>query len=566
MSEPDNPDHGNARAYTSLAPLPPPDVILQVRSGKVRPITDDGVVSGINKLLHDRRVFVGKLGITGDERDYEPHRGADNALHQYCSAHYADWKEERPEQAHLFVPGAFGENLVTSYLNEDNVCIGDVFRIGPTVHVVVTGPRLPCFKLQHKFGWEQAAIRAQETNRIGWYYGIARTGNIEAGDKMVLVQRPYPTWSIGRVSHIMYRDKKPSLFQEILELDPLNADVRKILLRRLEKTQDGTNGLAKPDPLDWRNYKLMSKTSLTPRIKRFSFRLDDSNPAFENARCGAYPYVRLQFGPKGCYNRAYSVVQGDKKEFELGIALDRHSRGGSRFLHESLEEGELVSIAFGKNATTKDESGGSRNIGHRVFIVGGIGITAFISEIKRLEVGAESFEIHFACSSMDDVAYAELLPKAQTTYYAKNRGERLKVEDIFSASKLTNDFETEILCCGPPGLIDACQARAASVGYPDHLQHYESFGGDLSGDAFEIEIASSGRNLEVPEDKSILQVLEDAGLSVPSSCEVGNCGTCVIGYKSGIVEHRGTGLLTGQKDRFMLSCVSRGNGKIVLDF
>ena len=80
-----------------------------------------------------------------------------------------------------------------------------------------------------------------------------------------------------------------------------------------------------------------------------------------------------------------------------------------------------------------------------------------------------------------------------------------------------------------------------------------------------MELAGSKKTLEVKEEQTLLDVLRDAGFEVPSSCEVGNCGTCKVEVCSGRVEHRGTGLIEHEKKSSMLSCVSRGIGKIIID-
>ncbi len=556
---------GPASADAHIAPVPPPDIILQVRSGKVQPLGTAGIRSGINKLPHESKVLVGKCGIVGDEVQYEHHGGPEKALHQYCPAHYAAWREEKPEKAHLFVLGGFGENLVSSNLNEDNVCIGDVFRIGPKVHVVVMGPRLPCYKLQHRFEWNRASIRAQETNRVGWYYGVLRTGTIEAGNEMVLLKRPYPTWPVSRVLDVMFRHQQPALYGDILQLDPLGSDIREVLAARLVQGQEDASGRLNAVPLDWNAYKLVRKRTLTPRIKSFTFQICDQDARFKEPEFGPFPFVRLRCGTEDCYNRAYSVVGGDKNEFELGIALDRESRGGSKYLHESLEVAGCVSVAIGKTAASKDEMGDAEEVKYRIFIVGGVGITAFIGEIGSLVLKDLPFEVHYACSSMDDAAYTEALPRDKTTYYAKDKGERLKIEGIIHSTPRRQFRRTKIFCCGPTSLMEACQERARRVGYPEHLQHYESFGGDSGGEPFEAEISSSGEVLQVPENKSLLKVLQEAGISVASSCQVGNCGMCMVDYKSGLVQHKGTALQSAQKCNSMLSCVSRGKDRVVLD-
>jgi ferredoxin len=113
--------------------------------------------------------------------------------------------------------------------------------------------------------------------------------------------------------------------------------------------------------------------------------------------------------------------------------------------------------------------------------------------------------------------------------------------------------------------MDGVKVAARNLGFPSPNIRFEAFTAMTSGDPFVAELAESKKEIEVKEEQTLLDVLRDAGFDIPSSCEVGNCGTCRVGIRSGRVEHRGTGLLEGEKKGAMLSCVSRGIGKIVVD-
>jgi ferredoxin len=143
----------------------------------------------------------------------------------------------------------------------------------------------------------------------------------------------------------------------------------------------------------------------------------------------------------------------------------------------------------------------------------------------------------------------------------KSKGQRLEISDIIRKAGI----RTHIYACGPPRLMDDVKAAAQTLGFPSPNINFEAFTAMKSGDSFVAELAESKKEIEVKEEQTLLDVLRDAGFDIPSTCEVGNCGTCRVGVRSGRVEHRGTGLLEGEKKDEMLSCVSRGIGKIVLD-
>jgi ferredoxin len=108
-------------------------------------------------------------------------------------------------------------------------------------------------------------------------------------------------------------------------------------------------------------------------------------------------------------------------------------------------------------------------------------------------------------------------------------------------------------------------ATAMKYNVPDSLVHLEQFTVTTSGDPFTVELKESKKTLEVGPTQSLLDALKAVGMDIDSSCEVGNCGTCKVDVCDGRVEHRGTGLMEDEKCGAMLSCVSRGVGRIVLD-
>ncbi|KAH8800394.1 pyruvate kinase-like protein [Xylogone sp. PMI_703] len=552
--------------------LPPLDTLLEVRTGKIRPLGGLKLRSAISKSRRQGKIEVTELGLVGDEQQYAFHGGVDKALHQYCASHYDQWCEEKPDRAHLFKTGGYGENISTRLLTEKNVCIGDKFRVGSEVIIQVSEPRQPCYKLNHRFEWKKASIRTQESGRIGWYLRILKTGRIEEGDEIELIERPNPTWSIARVANYLFHDiDNADALNELAQLPGLGDEIVQIFKNRLLKgVEDMDNrliGIAGKNriPVAWHSYRLVEKTSITPRVKKFVFTIEDESVELENPSFGMYPHVRLKFGPNASFTRAYSVVDGALKKFELGIARDDNSRGGSVYLHDTLREGDVVDIAKGYEPPSKaDDVIG--NVKSHIIIIGGIGVTAFLRRVKELESAGNDYHIHYAVRSEAEATYLGSFNPKRTTLYAKSRGERLDINAIIPSPR-DNVFETMIYCCGPQSLMKACQERTNALKYPASLVHFEDFGGSShsTGDPFEVEVKSSGQVLKVPGDKTLLEVLNEAGLEIDSSCLAGNCGMCMVDYCSGEVVHRGVALDEEQKADSLLSCVSRGKERIVVD-
>ena len=171
--------------------------ILAVLLGKVRPFRGDDEPSAIGKLPVADVVAVGAMGLAGDEQaDRTVHGGIDKAIHHYPADHYDWWRGYLGDASLLDAPGAFGENISTSGLDEQNVFLGDRFRLGSAL-VEVTQARQPCWKLDHRFQAKGVMAQVVKTRRTGWYYRVLESGQVRAGDTLDLVERPWPDWPLS---------------------------------------------------------------------------------------------------------------------------------------------------------------------------------------------------------------------------------------------------------------------------------------------------------------------------------------------------------------------------------
>ncbi len=174
--------------------------------GEVEPFGPQGAPSGIDKHPVAEAVFLGREGFFGDAQgDRKRHGGPDKAAHHYPLDHYGLWRAEIGPREVLERPGAFGENISTLGLTEEDVALGDVFRLGGAVLEVSQG-RQPCWKLNHRFAASDMALRLQKTGRTGWYYRILEEGLVEPGDGLRLLDRLTPDWPLGRLWRLLYVD------------------------------------------------------------------------------------------------------------------------------------------------------------------------------------------------------------------------------------------------------------------------------------------------------------------------------------------------------------------------
>ena len=192
--------------------------------GVPRNVIRDGeeVSTGIFKVPVRGRVRMAALNIDGDRQaDLLNHGGQDKAVYAYPSEHYAYWKNELPA---IDLPyGAFGENLTVRGLFETEVCLGDRFAIGGA-EVVVTQPRIPCFKLNLKFQRDDMAKRFLASRRTGFYLRVLREGEIGAGDAIARVHADENRVSIADAMKFYLGDRgSQELLERALRVEYLSA-------------------------------------------------------------------------------------------------------------------------------------------------------------------------------------------------------------------------------------------------------------------------------------------------------------------------------------------------------
>ncbi len=139
------------------------------------------------------------MGFSGDaQADMTVHGGEEKAIHHYALDHYAAWQNEG-QMAAGTKPAAFGENISTTGLTEENLCIGDILKLG-TATVQISQGRQPCWKLGLHTGNDKMPYLFQKEGRTGWYYRVLETGTAATGDRIMLIERRNSDWSVLRVT------------------------------------------------------------------------------------------------------------------------------------------------------------------------------------------------------------------------------------------------------------------------------------------------------------------------------------------------------------------------------
>jgi MOSC domain-containing protein YiiM len=181
--------------------------VLSVNVGLPREVVWRGrpVTTGIFKEPVAGRVPLRRLNFEGDgQADLRVHGGRDKAVYVYPSEFYELWSRERPELD--LGPGAFGENLTTAGLPDGEVNVGDRFGVG-TAELVVTQPRLPCFKLGLKLGRDEFVTEFLERGLLGYYLAVVREGDVAAGDPIVELERDPRRFPVTEVARLYAVDR-----------------------------------------------------------------------------------------------------------------------------------------------------------------------------------------------------------------------------------------------------------------------------------------------------------------------------------------------------------------------
>jgi ferredoxin-NADP reductase len=263
--------------------------------------------------------------------------------------------------------------------------------------------------------------------------------------------------------------------------------------------------------------------------------------------------------------RQYSLC-GDPAErltWRIAVLREPEGRGGSALVHELLP-GATVRVRGPRNHFPLQPA--SRYL----FIAGGIGITPILPMIAAADAAGAEWRLLYGGRTAASMAFTRELCAAhgdRVDLRPQDEHGLLDLESLLAEE--TPD--TLVYCCGPAPLLDAVERRCADR--PPGTLHLERFTPKDAGDpvltaSFEVELAGSGLTCTVPPERSILEVLEEAGVQVLTSCREGTCGTCETGVLAGTVDHRDS-LLTPEEQAAgdtMLICVSRAAcPKLVLD-
>jgi ferredoxin-NADP reductase len=279
------------------------------------------------------------------------------------------------------------------------------------------------------------------------------------------------------------------------------------------------------------------------------------------AQAGAHIDLSL---PNGMVRQYSLLLSGEtSNRYAVAVKKDEKGRGGSRFIHDSLQTGDVISISSPRNNfPVVDDAQNS------VLIAGGIGITPIWSMLHRLGSRGRSWSLYYSCRAREDAAFVEELSAFPTAHFHFDRENDGRFMDI---GRIVADApaDAHIYCCGPGPMLDFFESATAS--WPRDQIHVEYFSAKeeaARSGGFTVELASSGQTFFIPEGKTIMEVLLSADIDVLFSCQEGVCGACITRVISGIPDHRDMILSEAEKapnDRMTICCSGSRSARLVLD-
>ncbi|GAA2249281.1 PDR/VanB family oxidoreductase [Herbiconiux moechotypicola] len=278
---------------------------------------------------------------------------------------------------------------------------------------------------------------------------------------------------------------------------------------------------------------------------------------------GAHLDVVVQPGVE----RQYSLCgdPADRTRYQIAVLREPDGRGGSEHLHAHVVEGSELRVRGPLNHFELSLPPASTPLlPHYVFVAGGIGITPILPMVRAVAAAGVPWELHYAGRSLEKMPFVDELVAEygdRVTVYSSDDGRRV---DLSSISGGSVSKPVAVYCCGPARMLTELEAVSSAAAWPSGTLHLERFEAremaePVRHEAFEVELEISGLTLEVPPDRSILDVVEDAGVLVLSSCREGTCGTCETPVVSGEVDHRDSVLTPDEQEanEVMMICVSR---------
>jgi ferredoxin-NADP reductase/MOSC domain-containing protein YiiM len=567
--------------------------LMSVNVGQPREVDWRGrrVLTSIWKSEVPDRRWVSRLNVAGDaQADLAAHGGEHRAVYVYDVSSYRHW--ERELGRHDFVNGQFGENFTVEGLPDDEVCVGDRYRIG-TALFEVTQPRVTCYKVGLRMGEPRMPALLYAHGRPGFYLRVLEEGEVGAGDAIERVAAGPEAMTVRQVSALLYLPgKAPERLERAIAIPALSEGWRhsfEALLEQARQGASGNRGLAPPSsgPPAWmglRPFRIADVVRESQSIASFVLEPVDGEPlpAF---RPGQFLTVRVQpaDAPRALLRSFSLSAAPDARRYR--VSIKRESEGVvSAYLHDRVQLGDVIEVGAPRGMFTLDAAGGDGPI---VLLSAGVGATPVLAMLENLAVEGSQREIWWIHGARNRAEHpfadeaprhVGALPGARSHIrYSRPAASDELGRDYDAAGHVTLEVLQDLgvprtanyYLCGPTAWMRDLAAGLLTWGIAPELVHTEIFGSEplegaeraphpppgAPGTGPEVAFTTSGLTVRWdPALGSLLELAEACDVPVAWSCRTGVCHSCECELVEGEVAYLPDPLEPPENGRALVCC------------
>ncbi|MHA7653002.1 MOSC domain-containing protein [Mycobacterium sp. ML4] len=540
---------------------------------------DRTVYTGIWKTPVDGPVMARRLNLDGDgQGDLGGHGGEQRAVLVYQIESYEYWTNYLGRDD--LRPGHFGENFTVSGLADDEVCIGDRYRIG-AAEFEVTQPRVTCFRVGMRLGEPRIPSLLVSQRRPGFYLRVITEGSVQAGDGIVLTRRGRHELNVADVDALLYLpDRDLEQLRKIVDVPELSPGWQQSFTEMLA-AHDGATTSAETVPSGFRRLRVTATQHETPVVLSIWLTSEDGTP-LPRPLPGQYLTVRIPSEVPQV--RSYSL-SGDPGAADYRISVKREEHGMvSRWLHRHIEPGAILEVAAPRGDFCLID-----NDKPVLLISAGIGATPVLAMLHALSTASRGVWWLHTTRNRDSEAFAaevneliDVMPHAtRRVFYTETHG-RLDRRAVAALGLPTNG--TAYLC-GPTPFMADMRDVLTGLGFDSADIHSEVFGArpainpgvvnaaarlphqppGAPGDGPAITFTRSGLTVNWSSRySSILEIAEACDVSTRFSCRSGVCHVCVTSVVAGTTSYVQPPLELPEPDEVLI-CSAAPASDLMLD-
>jgi MOSC domain-containing protein YiiM/ferredoxin-NADP reductase/ferredoxin len=583
--------------------------LLSVNVGLPRDVQWHGrtVHTGIWKEAVQGRRRVRRLNVEGDgQGDLGGHGGEQRAVFVYQIESYRYWEERLGR--HDLVHGQFGENFTIEGLPDDEVCIGDRYKIG-TALFEVTQPRVTCYRVGIRMDEPQMAAFLTSSGRPGFYLRVLEEGEVGAGDSILPIARGPERMTVAEVNALLYSSHHPrDQLERALRIPALSPGWRGSF-QALVRSQDahpgapGNAGLvpaaaAQTAAPGFRPLRVSRIDRECLDVISLSLQPTDGR-RLTTSLAGQFVVLRLRPRPDGpALFRNYSLSgPASDEQYRVSVKVEPDGVAGS-YLNRNVRTGAVLDVSEPRGSFTLQPGDGPV-----VLLSAGIGATPVLAMLHALAASATPREVwwlHGARDSKSDSFAKEvrqllgMLAHARSRIcYSRPAADDQQGREYDAAGRLGMKVldqlgvprDGDFYICGPPGFLGDLRTGVAAWGVPADRIHSELFSGGPSlmpgviatavraphqpvgtpGTGPLVSFARSGIAARWRlDDQSLLELAEACDVPVRWSCRTGVCHNCESGLISGSVTYQPDPLDPPAQGNVLICC-SRPQGDVVID-